>query len=445
MFWKLTVVVVLIAGVGGAAYLSGVSSARLKETLKRLESAATSSLPTKTTPAAVPVPLKEQRPWDGLVAVTADEREAIGLRTAHVEAQQEPIKLELTGRTAYDPDTLIKVRSRFDASVEKVYAVLGQKVSKGDRLVDLHSNDLAAAKSDYQSKYVQWKHDNNLLNVRRDLEKTQAISRKEFVDTLNDEMKSKLDYILAEDKLRVFKVPEEDIKALLQGLGDKPLENQQFGNVQDKAKITLLSPAEGLVIDRDVVVGNFYETTNVLMTIAPLDHLWVWVNVFELDQDKVKKDQTMEIQFPFLAERVQGKVQYVANEVSKDTRAVRVRASIRNPGGRLKADMLVKALLDVEPKKGQTHIPRLSMVTSNGSDYVFVRKPPAHGDPSEREAKKGVERFERRKIRVAQENHDFVVVDSGLEPGEEVATNGSLILSQLYEDSTIVDTGLPVQ
>ncbi len=202
-------------------------------------------------------------------------------------------------------------------------------------------------------------------------------------------MKSQLDYILAEDKLRVFKVPEEDIKALLHGLGDKPVENQQFGNVQDKAKITLLSPADGLVIDRDVVVGNFYETSNVLMTIAPLDHLWVWVNVYELDQDKVKVDQTMEIQFPFLAERVQGKVQYVANEVSKDTRAVRVRASIRNPGARLKADMLVKALLDVEPKKGQTHIPRLSMVTSNGADYAFVRKASSPEEAAEGPAEEG--------------------------------------------------------
>jgi membrane fusion protein, heavy metal efflux system len=443
MFWKLTLAIVLMAGVAGAAYVGGVSRSQLKDALHYLEHQSRGN-GEHPGPKPVPVRLKANAPWDGLVSIDADEAAAIGLRTARVKAQEEPIKLELTGRTAYDPDTLIKVRSRFDASVERVYAVLGQKVSKGDKLVDLHSNELAAAKSDYQSKYVQWKHDNNLLTVRRDLERTQAISRKEFVDTLNDEMKSKLDYILAEDKLRVLKVPEEDIKALLHGLGDKPLENQQFGSVQDKAKITLLSPADGLVIDRDVVVGNFYETTNVLMTIAPLDHLWVWVNVFELDQDKVKKDQTMEIQFPFLAERVQGKVQYVANEVSKDTRAVRVRATIRNPGGRLKADMLVRALLDVEPTKGQTQIPRIAMVTTNGDDYVFVRRPPRDEDTSKGGDAKGPDRFERRKIRVAQENHDFVVVDEGLHPDEEVATSGSLILSQLYEDAMIVETGLPV-
>ncbi len=95
---------------------------------------------------------------------------------------------------------------------------------------------------------------------------------------------------------------------------------------------------------------NFYETSTVLMVIAPLDHLWVLVNVYELDQDKVKVGQTLEIQFPFLADKIEGKVQYVASEVSKETRAVKIRASIPNPGARLKSDMLVKAILDIPPK-----------------------------------------------------------------------------------------------
>ena len=121
--------------------------------------------------------------------------------------------------------------------------------------------------------------------------------------------------------------------------------------------------------------GNFYESTTVLMVIAPLDHLHVTANVYELDQDKVRVGQTMEIQFPFLEETIEGKVQYVANEVSKETRAVRIRATIPNPGTRLKSDMLVKAMLDIPPVPGQTVIPRMAMVAINGRDYVFVRRP----------------------------------------------------------------------
>lgn len=76
----------------------------------------------------------------------------------------------------------------------------------------------------------------------------------------------------------------------------------------------------GIVIIRDVVPGNLYDNNDVLMVIAPLDHLFVWVNVYEADQVKVKIGQEMEIRFPYLNETVLGKVQYVAPEVSKDTR-----------------------------------------------------------------------------------------------------------------------------
>ncbi len=442
MFWKMTLVVVIIAGMGGAVYVSGISKSQIKEALHYLEKSASPGEP-RSSHNSIPVPLKEDTPWDGLVTLTADEGKALGVSIGKVQAQDGPIKLELRGRTAYDPDTLTKIRPRFDTLVEKVFAFRGQKVKKGDPLVELHSTDLAAAKSDFQSKFVQWQHDLNLYNLRAELVKNGAISKQQWVDTQNDEKKSRLDYSLARDKLKELKVPEAEIEPLLAPLGESVPANRDYGNVAEKAKMILRSPVDGTIIEREVVPQNFYETSSVLMVIAPLDHLWVEVNVYERDQDKVHVGQTMEIIFPFLQETIQGKVQYVASEISKDTHAVTVRASIRNTDGRFKADMLVRAMLDIPPGPGQTFIPRQSMVSTSGSDYVFVRKPqtqePAQGSSN----RKTPEKYERRKIVIAQENHDFVVVDRGLTPGEEVVTTGSLIVAQLFEDAKTVATGVP--
>lgn len=453
MFWKLTIALVTIAGVSGAVYLSGVSKAQVKDALRYVERA-TLSHETKEhgEPKAVMVKLKSGGPWDGRVKLTRDEEAAIGLKMATVTAQNEPIKLELTGRTAYDPDTLTKIRPRFDTLVEKVDAALGQSVKVGDPLVELHSTELAAAKSDFQSKYVQWQHDLKLYNLRQELIRTGAISQQLWVDTQNEEKKSRLEYTLAKDRLKILKVPDEEIEPLLAPLrdmdhrGSADTDAKKFGEIEDKAKMTLVSPVDGIVIEREVVPQNFYETSTVLMVIAPLDHLWVLVNVYELDQDKVKVGQTMEIQFPFLQETIRGTVQYVANEVSKDTRAVKIRASIPNPGARLKSDMLVKAMLDIPPSPGQTSIPRLALISANGHDYVFVRRPRQDGEEhadKEHADKEHGNQFERREIKVAQENHDTVVVSQGLKPGEEVVTIGSLVLSQVYEDTMTIDTGLP--
>jgi RNA polymerase sigma factor (sigma-70 family) len=266
----------------------------------------------------------------------------LAARADEVGPRAEPDTLEVAGRTAYDPDTLIKVRSRFDASVERVYAVLGQKVSKGDKLADLHSNDLAATKSDYRSKYVQWKHDNNLLNVRRDLVKTGAISKQEFIDTQDKEKKSKLDYILAEDKLRVFKVPEDEIKALIKGLENRPDKVQPPGRVD--GKMTLLSPADGFVIERGAIAGNHYKTSDTLMVIAPLDHLWVWADVPEKYLDPVKVGRGCEVKVPGIDTTFRGKVEAVFRVDPVDHR-VRIRTTIPNPGGRLKSDSWVRVVL----------------------------------------------------------------------------------------------------
>jgi cobalt-zinc-cadmium efflux system membrane fusion protein len=438
MFWKLTLAIAVVAGLGGAVYLSGVSKAQVKGVWKSLSTGASlKGEGHRVSEEPPPHKVEPLPPWDGLVTLDKERELAIGLHMATVEAQTEPIKLELTGRTAYDPDTLTKVRPRFDTLVVKVHAMLGQHVAKGDPLVDLYSTDLAQAKSDFQVKFVQWQHDRKLYELRQKLVETGAISQQLWVDTQNDEQKSRLDYNLALDKLQVYEVPREQIDPLLEKLGDKAIDIRHFGDVSEKAKMTLRAKADGIVIEREVVPGNFYETQNVLMVIAPLDHLWVLVNVYELDQDKVSVGQTMEIRFPFLEEKIQGSVQYVANEVSKDTRAVKVRATIRNPHGKLKSDMLVKAILDIKPLPGQTSIPRISMVAINGEAFVFVHRPDS--SPG------GPDKFERRKIEVAQENADRVVVAGGLKPGEEVVTNGSLILSQLYEDLRTVDTGLPLQ
>jgi cobalt-zinc-cadmium efflux system membrane fusion protein len=211
----------------------------------------------------------------------------------------------------------------------------------------------------------------------------------------------------------------------------------QLGDVVDKARMTRRSPVDGVVINRDVVPGNLYDNNDVLMVIAPLEHLFVWVNVYEADQVKVHIGQDMEIRFPYLDETVMGKVQYVAPEVSKDTRAIKIRATVRNVDGKLKSDMLVRASLDIPPVPKWTVIPRAAMVVMNGNEYAFVR--------DDKTASKEIDKYERRKLEIAEERDDHVVVAGGLKPGEQIASNGSLILAQLYEDQQMVATGLPLK
>ncbi len=200
--------------------------------------------------------------------------------------------------------------------------------------------------------------------------------------------------------------------------------------------MTVISPIDGIVVDRDAVPGNFYDQTNIMLTLSPMTDLWVWGSVFESDQDKVHLGQKWDIQPQFSKNVFEAKVESISNSVDADTRTLRIRATIDNRDKHLVAGMLVRAILMIPPTEGDTVIPRNALAVINGEYFAFVTK----GDTGE-----DANTFERRKLEIEQENTDEVVVKKGLKAGENVVSNGSLILSQMYEDQSTVDSGLPVK
>jgi cobalt-zinc-cadmium efflux system membrane fusion protein len=353
----------------------------------------------------------------GELSLTSEQIEAIGLKTVPVRAQTEPIILRLAGVTDYDPATLTIVRSQFDkCRVEKVLVDLGAVVKKGDPLLEVFSTDLAKAKNNYEMAVSQWTRDKRTLDYKTPLAKADALPRKELIEIENDEAKSRLEMKLARGNLLVY------------GLTEKEIEDAVNEDGLQKARLTLRSRADGIVIKRTVVQGNFYDSSDELMQIAPLDHLWVRGSVSELDADKVEVGQTIRIIFPYTDRTIDEQVEYIDKAIDPETRAAKFRASIPNPEKRFKAGMFVRVLLEIPPKPGRTVIPRGAVVSVDRLDFVFLK------------VLGSADRFVRRHIFVTKESSDWAIVAErskehlGLNPGEEVVTTGSLILEQMHED-----------
>jgi membrane fusion protein, heavy metal efflux system len=367
---------------------------------------------------------KSKVPWDRVLTLESSQMQGIGLKTVPVIQQTEPTILKLFGTSDYDPAKVTVVRSQFDSRVEKVLVDLGSTVKEGDPLLELFSTDLAEAKSNYEVAISQWARDKKVLDYKTPLATGNNIPRKELIEVENDEAQSRLKMKLAKDKLLVY------------GLTDKEIENARNEDGVQKAKMILRSRAAGVVVERNVVTGNYYTSADLLMKIAPLDHLWVRGSVSELDADQVEKDQKLRVIFPFSDRRIDATVSYIEKAIDADSRSAKFRTSIQNPEGKIKAGTFARMELDVRPKPGSTLIPRSAMVSVDQYDYVFVKK-------------KGTgNRFERRQIVAEKENNDIVIVAApslgqhGLTPGEEVVTTGSLILEQMYEDRVMVEGGL---
>lgn len=425
--WKIPAAVVVIAAGGTYSTLRGWTRTDVSDAWRRL---ASSTMQAAEGPPAKPW-LQERKsarltPWDGkTVELTPTQAKAIGLVTLPVTPQVEPIILKLAGATDYDPATLTIVRPQFDSRVDKVLVDQGSLVKQGDPLVELFSAELAQTKSDYDVARTQWDHDKKVLDLRAPLIEKETLPRKELIEIQNNELQSRTRMKLAKDKLLVYGLTDKEIEESLTEVGLK------------KATLILRSRADGTVIRRSVVKGNYYDQKDELMTVAPLDHLWVRGNVSEIDADNVEVGQRLRVIFPYSHQTVDAQVVYIDKAIDPVTRAARFRASIPNPEGRLKAGSFVRVLLEIPPVAGRTVIPRIAMVAVDQLDFVFVKQPgPAFV-------------FERRKILTTREGNDQVVVAEpskdhpGLKPGELVATSGSLILEQMFEDKVM--TGAPAR
>jgi cobalt-zinc-cadmium efflux system membrane fusion protein len=91
------------------------------------------------------------------------------------------------------------------------------------------------------------------------------------------------------------------------------------------------------------VPGNNVNGNNdVLMTIAALDRLCVLAHPPERFRDRVKVGQPVEVESAWLQERIQGRLEQIDVGGFTVRDSVNIRATIPNPGERLRADMLVR-------------------------------------------------------------------------------------------------------
>jgi RNA polymerase sigma factor (sigma-70 family) len=252
-------------------------------------------------------------------------------------APADPKDLILFGVTDYDLATVTTVRLPLDGRVDKVLVDLGATVHKGDPLLEVSCAALATAKNDYEVAAAQLAHDKKVVYFIRAGLKDDRATTKTAREAENDEALSRTKVKVARDRLLFHGLTEAEIAEI----------RKQDG-VQ-KARMTLLARADGVLVKRDVVPGNSYDSRDTLLTIVPLDHLWVRGSVDEKDAEKLEIGQPLKVIFPFSStnREIAGKLEFIDRTIDPGTRKARFRTTIPNPEGRYKAGAYVKVEVQV--------------------------------------------------------------------------------------------------
>ena len=143
--------------------------------------------------------------------------------------------------------------------------------------------------------------------------------------------------------------------------------------------------------------------------------VWVLVNVYQSDLAYVHVGDTVEIDTDSYPDKFHGKISYLAPALDPNTRTLQARIVAGNPGGKLKKDMYVTAVVEAGALSDALTVPDAAVLhDSENVPFVYVQ----------------VERnkFARRIVEIADSNAGRTRIAGGLQAGEKVVGDGSLFL-----------------
>lgn len=301
--------------------------------------------------------------------------EAVALsnvQTAEIKTGSGTGKLVLTGKIQPDEQRTKSLTANFAGRVDHLYLnFTGQEVKKGEKLATLYSPELVNA-------------------------------QKELLETAKIKDRQPALYQATKEKLRLWKISEEQIAAI-----------ESSGNVQ--TQFDIYSDISGVVMARNVSVGDFVNRGTPLFELVDLGNVWVMLDAYESDLGAVKKGDELSFQVSaYPGKDFKAKVTYIDPVLNPDTRTVGIRAEAVNSNGELKPEMFVSAAISVS-QAGQSGlmIPKTALLWTGPRSVVYVQK-----------GNKEAPAFEMREVETgARVGEDYLVI-SGLEEGEQVVSNG---------------------
>jgi membrane fusion protein, heavy metal efflux system len=176
-------------------------------------------------------------------------------------------------------------------------------------------------------------------------------------------------------------------------------------------QIEVAAPIGGVVDTRPANVGEVVQSGQTLCTLLNAGTVWVESDVFEKDLPRVRLGQRVTLATDAVPGRTfQGTINYIGSEVNPETRAVRVRTVVPNPGEVLKPNMFVRVMIASGSGSVLT-VPQAAVQEADGEHVVFIEEAPGA--------------YRRRIVHTGTTLGDQVVIEDGLKPGDRIVTRGA--------------------
>jgi RND family efflux transporter MFP subunit len=347
----------------------------------------------------VPVRAGEQAAA-GQFRIDTAKLQKLGVRTTLVAHRALAGTLHLGGTLQPDERRESTVNAKFEGWITALHvASTGERVRRGQPLLEVYSPELLAAQQDYQ------------VAVR-------ALAALQGGDA---DARAGAGRLVAGglERLRNYGLADEDLAALRQGSAPQ-------------REVLLRAPQDAIVLEKPARVGMRFNPGDALYQLANLDSLWLLAGVYEQDIGRVRLGQQATATLAAApGEHFSGRVQFIAPVLQPETRTAQLRIQFANRGGLLKPGMYAEVELAVPAGAARLAVPDSAVLDTGTRQLVLVD----HGG--------GV--FESRLVQVGLRAGGYTEVLTGLAEGEAVVVAANFLIDAESQLRSVVGAQAPAR
>jgi membrane fusion protein, heavy metal efflux system len=338
----------------------------------------------------------------GLFTVPPDQ--LAHLKTTEVRATNWPVAIHTTGTVDWDADHTTQAITQANGPITRILADLGTPVQKDQPLLYVSSPDVANAISVYRKARNREAFNKRIVDRMKELLDRGAIALKDSQSSEADYNDATTDVQNSLQALHIFGISSQDIDAA----------EKQGSPVN--TELAVRSPIAGVIVQKLVSPGQLIQAgQTVCFAISDVSTVWVQGHIFDRDLPSVKSGDAVDETNPSFTRSFRGAVSYIGSSVDPSTRTTPVRIVTQNPGGLLKKDMFVDAVVHTGMRSHMLVVPVGALLRDDKNEpIVFVQAQPG--------------KFAQRSVSTAGQQDGLVAIASGLQQGETVVSDGSLFL-----------------